>query len=369
MTMVELTINPVFKDLLDLPSETERKELERQLLRDKGPRDPIVVWKEKNTIVDGHNRYAICKAHNLHFITDMRSFKDEAAVEEWILENQLARRNLSPARSSYFLGLLYNKYKQVDKTPTKDGKTTAEKLAEKFGVNEKTVRRAGSEAKGVDIVAKVKGVALDSVSAKLAAIKDKNTGVFTKGELEELGKAKEEVAEIAAKIMVDEKTAIADALKRVKGNKVQATKAAPAKAPTKAPAKAKPIPYNVVLSEPQFDRAGWSPALEDRPLMSEHSICYMIVPDEELVKGIDLLKKWGLSYEGSYILKVERYEGVWADIHHQFLLIGTKGTPMAPKKLGKSLLEGDMVKMIESYHNGSRKLDMRKEPAQGWDKK
>lgn len=366
---MELIINQNFLNLLDLPSDTERKELERQLLRDGGPRDPIVVWKEKNTIVDGHNRYGICKAHGLKFETVMRSFKDETAVEEWILENQLARRNLSPARSSYFLGLLYNKYKQDPtkaRTPMEGDKTMAETLGQKFGVSEKTVRRAGQEAKGIDVVAKVKGIALNNVTAKLNAIKDKNTGVFTREELQELGKAKEEVAEIAAKIMVDEKTEIAEALKQV-----QAAKPAPVKKTTAKtePKKDKPLPYNVVLSEPQFDRQGWSPAIEERPSMSEHSICYMIVPDEELVKGIDLLKKWGLSYEGSYIVKVERYEGVWSDVHHQFLLIGTKGTPAAPKKLGKSIVEGDTVKMIESYHNGARKLDMRKTPAQGWDKK
>lgn len=367
---IDLNINPKFRDLLDLPTDTERKELESQLIRDKGPRDPIVVWQETNTIVDGHNRYAICRMHNLHFKVEYRSFTNEIAVEEWILENQLARRNLSPARSNYYLGLLYNTYKQ---DPTKarqsqDGEKTSEKIAKKFGVSEKTVRRAGDEVKGIDVVAKVKGVALESVTAKLNAIKDKNTGTFNKEELQELGKASEkegeQVAVEAAKIMVEDKTkqAILDA----KAKLTKTTTPAPAK---KEPPK-KVAPYNVVLTAPSFDKTGWTAASEERPALAEHAVVYMVTPDEELPKALDLLKKWGLNYEASYIFKAERYEGIWSDVIHQFLIVGTKGTPLAPKKMEKSIMDnGDIMKTLDNYHNGVRKLDMRKDPAKGWEKK
>ena len=125
---IELVINPEFQNLLDLPSEQELKELQKQLMRDNGPRDPITLWKGKNTILDGHNRYKICKANNLDFATREIELADEEAAKNWIYENQLARRNLSPSRMAYFIGMLYNASKQTDKAKvaSPDGKTTAE---------------------------------------------------------------------------------------------------------------------------------------------------------------------------------------------------------------------------------------------------
>ncbi|MCV9389482.1 ParB N-terminal domain-containing protein [Reichenbachiella ulvae] len=44
--------------------EEEFKLLEKSLVEE-GVRDPIVVWKEKNVIVDGHNRWDIILKHSL----------------------------------------------------------------------------------------------------------------------------------------------------------------------------------------------------------------------------------------------------------------------------------------------------------------
>lgn len=371
---VELKINPKFRDLLDMPSESELKELERQLIRDKGPRDALKVWKGYDIIVDGHNRYSICQAHDLPFKVEYLPFKDESAVEEWILENQLARRNLTPARASYFLGVLYNKQKQDPakvRTATEDGKSTAEKLSEQFGVSERTVRRAGDEAKGIDTVAQVKG--LQSVKDKLAAIKDKNAS-FAKGELQELGKiadANPALAVETAKVMIEEKSAIAKAAEQVKKNISAAAPDKPQK--NKTAAATKPVSYPVAFVKPEFDRIGWSVSSEERPTLTENAMVYMYVSDEELANGMDLLKKWGLSYEASFIFKCDRYEGTWSDVNHVFLLVGSKGTMPGPKKASSSMaasngtVEGAMIKLIESYHPNEKRIDMRKrQTAEGW---
>lgn len=87
-----LTISQYFKNLIPPLSSDEFSQLEENILAH-GCRDTIKHWR--GTIVDGHNRYAICQKHNLPFKEEKLPFgtKKDAAI--WILGNQLGRRNLS----------------------------------------------------------------------------------------------------------------------------------------------------------------------------------------------------------------------------------------------------------------------------------
>ena len=67
--------------------------LEESIVRD-GCDTPLTVWE--GTIVDGHNRYDICREHGIPFAIEERSFDNKEAVMFWMLEHQLARRNLEP---------------------------------------------------------------------------------------------------------------------------------------------------------------------------------------------------------------------------------------------------------------------------------
>ena len=93
--MPDLVIDPEFRDLIPPLAAEELQELEGSLIRD-GCLDPLKAWH--GTIVDGHNRYAICQKHCINFkVTDM-SFIDRDDAKVWILRNQLARRNLNTAQ-------------------------------------------------------------------------------------------------------------------------------------------------------------------------------------------------------------------------------------------------------------------------------
>jgi ParB-like chromosome segregation protein Spo0J len=48
-----------------------------------------------NVIIDGHNRYTICKKHNLPFPTKELEFNNELEALIYIIKNQLGRRNLT----------------------------------------------------------------------------------------------------------------------------------------------------------------------------------------------------------------------------------------------------------------------------------
>lgn len=94
---MDLHIDPGFSQLICPLTADEYQQLEQNLLAE-GCRDALVVWPVdgKAILLDGHNRYRICRQHNLPFTTLERHFGDREAAQEWIIRNQLGRRNLQP---------------------------------------------------------------------------------------------------------------------------------------------------------------------------------------------------------------------------------------------------------------------------------
>jgi hypothetical protein len=88
-------IDPEFAALLPpLPMDTLTL-LERSIARTGGARDPLTTWR--GILLDGHQRFAICKRLHLPFKTEevgrVIETREEAML--WIEENQLGRKNLS----------------------------------------------------------------------------------------------------------------------------------------------------------------------------------------------------------------------------------------------------------------------------------
>ena len=73
-------------------TQEEREGLERSIIEE-GCREPLIVWGK--TIVDGHNRYEICKDRGIPFKTEQKEFTTKDDVKLWMIRNQLARRNIS----------------------------------------------------------------------------------------------------------------------------------------------------------------------------------------------------------------------------------------------------------------------------------
>lgn len=90
-----MKILPGFRDFLPELTESEFNQLERNLCTD-GCRNPLVVWKGKGILVDGHNRYEICRKHGLSYTVFERDFENESEVRIWIFENQDGQRQLEP---------------------------------------------------------------------------------------------------------------------------------------------------------------------------------------------------------------------------------------------------------------------------------
>lgn len=139
-------------------------------------------------LMDGHNRFRICKElkRKTPQAREIKFPSKELAVQ-WVIDNQLSRRNLTDERRSYYRGKEYLNTKQthggdrktndsevcqptdtLDVTPdsvSAESKChsdtlisdTAWKVAEKHGVSERTVHRDAEFAAAVDAVGEEQG--------------------------------------------------------------------------------------------------------------------------------------------------------------------------------------------------------------------
>jgi len=153
-----------------IPSLTheEERQLEVNIVAN-GCRDALTLWETTQqqidpashtpnepayVLIDGHNRYRICKARNISFNIQLLYFADLKSVKDFMIDLQLGRRNLTSQQVQYFRGLRYlneksdrGKYDRIDeKEPVSqeskgEGKTkkisTAEKLAKEYKVGKK----------------------------------------------------------------------------------------------------------------------------------------------------------------------------------------------------------------------------------------
>lgn len=111
--MHELIIDFEFRDLIPPLAEDELALLEESIVKN-GCEIPLVTWN--GVIVDGHNRYSICKKHDIPFAVRVKAFADRDEALLWIITNQLGRRNLT----SYQKGVLALKFEPLLKAQAKE---------------------------------------------------------------------------------------------------------------------------------------------------------------------------------------------------------------------------------------------------------
>ena len=166
--MINLKIDPEFQNQIPPLTDDEYKQLEENILKEGKLLSPLIVWN--NTLVDGHNRYAILQKHpEIYFSTMPLRFENREEALAWICRNQLGRRNLSPEQKRYLIGKQYEAEKKAAKifrgnqyTLAKksggahddnhhSGKKTCDRIAEENGVSRASVLRASHYTRGIDI--------------------------------------------------------------------------------------------------------------------------------------------------------------------------------------------------------------------------
>ena len=162
--MINLKIDPEFQSQIPPLTDDEFKQLEENILKEGKLISPLIVWG--NTLVDGHNRYAILQKHpEIYFSTMPLPFESREEVLAWICKNQLGRRNLTPEQKYYLMGKQYEAEKVAHGGDRKssdakssslnanliDSTKTCDRIAEENGVSKDTVIRASHYTRGIDI--------------------------------------------------------------------------------------------------------------------------------------------------------------------------------------------------------------------------
>lgn len=165
-----IVILPILKDLIRTLDKDEIDQLKANILEN-GCQDSLKIWQttmkvinpisstneEQFVLIDGHNRYKICIENNISFAVSIMKFQSLDDVISWMIDLQLGRRNMSPIEIAYYRGLKYNQEKKIEKTDnfllTGTAVKTSQKLAQQYGINEKTIRRDAEFAKGVESLA------------------------------------------------------------------------------------------------------------------------------------------------------------------------------------------------------------------------
>ena len=174
--MINLKIDSEFQSQIPPLTDDEFKQLEENILKEGKLLSPLIVWN--NTLVDGHNRYAILQKHpEIYFSTMPLPFESRGEVLAWICKNQLGRRNLTPEQKKFLIGKQYsvehrkpggngnNQYTattqeavqeelcQIDTIPPTSAEASIRKqIAERNNVSESYVARSEKFMRGVEIM-------------------------------------------------------------------------------------------------------------------------------------------------------------------------------------------------------------------------
>lgn len=133
-------------------SDFEYENLKQSIIKE-GCREPIILWN--NTIVDGHNRYEICRNFDITFFTTQKTFKSKNEVLEWVDKNQLSRRNLTDTQRTILEGRISKTYKQDRFSHPSVGQNVSrsqETVAKDLGKTPKTLQRAEKFVDAYDII-------------------------------------------------------------------------------------------------------------------------------------------------------------------------------------------------------------------------
>ena len=165
--MKELKIDPELRDLLPPLTDDEYKQLEKNIVENGFDKNfPIMEWH--GFIVDGHNRFSICKKHNIEYVVGTLGYETKDEVMQWMLDIQLGRRNLSPIQRI----AVAEKYRPIYERQALLNKQLAMSEARKSNENNKNEQFSQNSATTVDKI---------DVRAKLAKTAGVSTDTYSKG--------------------------------------------------------------------------------------------------------------------------------------------------------------------------------------------
>jgi N6-adenosine-specific RNA methylase IME4 len=388
--MQNLSINPELKSLIPPLTAEEFKQLETNVLAE-GIREPIITWQ--GTIVDGHNRYELAQMYDLPFKVKEMAFASMEDCMDWMINNQLGRRNVTETQKDYLIGKKYENEKQRDRFKgnqyTGGGgqnvphQKTAERLGEEFGISDKQVKRNEDFAKGVDLLANVepelKGQILQGKSdlnkqdvqefgkiSKQAQKEVNQSAIFVSDEelkrqinerASEMAKVKLAEMEEEKKRKIEEKKAERIELIEKQKRDIQESKLMELNGLYDVISVDPPWNYGREY-DPETSRvANPYPEMSSEQIkalrlpFSNDSILFLWTTHKFLPDAFEILKEWGFEYKATLVWNKEKIGmGAWFRMQCEFCLFAVKGKPF-----WSNTTERDII--VESRREHSRKPD------------
>ena len=381
--MQNLSINPELKSLIPPLTAEEFKQLETNVLAE-GIREPIITWQ--GTIVDGHNRYELAQMYDLPFKVKEMAFASMEDCMDWMINNQLGRRNVTETQKDYLIGKKYeNEKKRHGGARDQNGplKKTAEMLGEEFGIGSTQVKRNEDFAKGVDLLANVepelKGQILQGKSdlnkqdvqefgkiSKQAQKEVKQTAIFVSDEelkrqinerASEMAKVKLAEMEEEKKRKIEEKKAERIELIEKQKRDIQESKLMELNGLYDVISVDPPWNYGREY-DPETSRvANPYPEMSSEQIkalrlpFSNDSILFLWTTHKFLPDAFEILKEWGFEYKATLVWNKEKIGmGAWFRMQCEFCLFAVKGKPF-----WSNTTERDII--VESRREHSRKPD------------
>jgi len=322
-------IDKEFQSLIPPLSDDEYKQLEANILAD-GCREPISLWND--TILDGHNRYKICQSHGLPFETvQIAGIASQEQAINWIINNQLGRRNLAPEQVSYLRGKQYKQEKKehgergkakktgqndhsfLDDDQVDGGKKTghfdqsfygtAERIAAQAGVSPKTIRRDAAYADAIDKIAGVAGP-----EARTAILTSK--AITTKADVASVAAMTDDAPDLVTSVVQGEKTVEqAKQELRMRNNPTPVDR------------------FKVLYADPDWSKDLRAMGQDIQDQSEDDSVLFLWVPSSLLEKSFDVVKSWNFKYQASFVrdLGAGDSDGQYNQANHEFLLLCVRG--------------------------------------------
>lgn len=303
-----VTTNPEYEKLIPPLTKDEYRELKGSI-QENGLWEPITV-NQKNVILDGHNRFKICKELNIIPRFSIRIFKDTLDEKLYVIDSNLIRRHLQTL-------VKVELCLERDKIEAEKAKHRQEATLPKEG--EKGFQCAGN------ISLTQKGETRNIVGAKIGIsgrTYEKAKKILDKASPELIQKVREG------------KTSISYAYDMV-------SRAERHEAPPTLPSGV----FDVIYADPPWKyyyKARGNPEFH-YPLMEDEEIWALKVPSAEnailflwatnpkLPEALKTMDSWGFTYKTNFVWVKDRFgTGFYVRGQHELLLIGTKGNIPTP---------------------------------------
>jgi len=340
--------------------ENLRKEeftaLEQDIIK-RGIKVPIEV-DESGNILDGHNRIAIARKHNIEYETIKRKFRNEEEKREHIIKLNLARRMLQPWQwGKAFRELLKVRGVKLGSGGKMDrGQSATVALCTKeIGVPRRTAfHRMEQATEYENLSAKQKEEVREGTESLTDIIRNKKKDITRTERMKEIGNIKGKYFLIYA-----------DPPWRYERT-ISSSREVERHYPT------------MELEEIKAAKPFGKPIQE---FVGDDAILYLWTPNPKLEEALEVLNAWGFTYRTNMAwIKDSIGPGYWVRSRHELLLIGTKGAPPTPKVNLRpdSVIEAPrrkhsekpetMYGFLEKMFPKCRRLEMfNRQERKGWD--